>query len=79
MGALLLVSALLVQVLWSSAALGQQIAYEQLLARDWLHIQSKNVDVVSDLGAKEAREMIEKLEEYAAFCQLILKSPDARR
>ena len=71
-GALLLVSALLVQVLWSSAALGQQIAYEQLLARDWLHIQSKNVDVVSDLGAKEAREMIEKLEEYAAFCQLIL-------
>ena len=72
LGALLLVSVFLVQALWSSAAMGQQMAYEQLVDRDWLHIQSKNIDVVSDIRETDAREMIEQLEEFAIFCQLIL-------
>src|SRR5689334_11024218 len=48
--------------------LTRTIEIEKLADDDWLHLQSENFDVLTDLNEEKGRHLIENLEAYRHFC-----------
>lgn len=56
-----------------SPSIASTAEIERLADDDWIHLQSPNFDIVTDLSEEKARHLIEDLEAYRFFTLQILK------